>query len=76
MNKVKCMILKIIAIPLISSSWNIFTSAVKRLITINHIQNKSFCLHNIWVCTVYIYYVYINTKTWMYIFKKNMLFIY
>ncbi len=34
-------------------------SAVKRLIVINHIQNKSFCLHNICVCTVYIYYVYI-----------------
>ncbi len=31
---------------------------------INRIQNKSFCLHNIWVCTVYIYYVYINTNTW------------
>ncbi len=30
---------------------------------INRIQNKSFCLHNIWVCTVYIYYVYINTNT-------------
>ncbi len=38
-------------------------SAVKRLITINHIQNKSFCLHNICVCTVYIYYVYANTHT-------------
>ncbi len=25
--------------------------------TINHIQNKSFCLHDICVCTVYIYYV-------------------
>ncbi len=38
---------------------NIYT--VKRLIAINHIQNKSCCLHNICVCTVYIYYVYINT---------------
>ncbi len=27
-------------------------SAVKRLIAINRIQNKSFCLHNICVCTV------------------------
>ncbi len=31
-------------------------SAVKWLITINCIQNKSFCLHNIWVFTVFIYY--------------------
>ncbi len=30
-------------------------SAVKRLIVINHIQNKSFCLLNIYVCTVYIF---------------------
>ncbi len=51
-------------------------SAAKRLIVINRIQNKSFCLHNMCVCTVYIYYVYINTYTSMYIFKKNMLFIY
>ncbi len=27
--------------------------------TINQIQNKSFCLHKICMCTVYIYYVYI-----------------
>ncbi len=32
----------------------LLTSAVKRLIVINRIQNKSFCLHNICVCTVYI----------------------
>ncbi len=32
--------------------------AVKRLIVINRIQNKSFGLHNICVCTVYIYFVY------------------
>ncbi len=32
-------------------------SAVKRLIAINRIQNKSFCLHNICMCTEYIYYV-------------------
>ncbi len=42
-------------------------SAVKRLIVINRMKNK---------CTVYIYYVYINTNICMYIFKKNMLFIY
>ncbi len=29
-------------------------SAVKRLIAISRIQNKSFCLHNKRVCTVYI----------------------
>ncbi len=35
------------------------------------IKNKSFSLHNICVCAVYIYYVYTNTC--MYVFKKNML---
>ncbi len=29
---------------------------------INNIQNKSFCLHNMFV--LYIYYVYINTHTY------------
>ncbi len=38
---------------------------------INRIQNKGFCLHNIYECTVYIYYVYINAYTCMYIFKKK-----
>ncbi len=42
--------------------------AVKQLIMINHIQNKFY----VCVCTVYIYYVYMNTNTWMHIFKKNM----
>ncbi len=55
---------------------HIYFSVVKRLIAINHIQNKSFCLHNICVCSVYIYYVYINTHTCMYIFQKNVFFIY
>ncbi len=54
----------------------IYITAVKRLIVINHIHNKSFCLHNICVCTVYIYYVHINTRTCMYIFQKNMLCLY
>ncbi len=45
-------------------------SAVKRLIVINRIQNKSFCLHNICVCSVYIYYVYINTCTYSIYFEK------
>ncbi len=43
---------------------NIFNiSAVKQLIVINHIQNKSFCLHNIYMCALFIYYVYIKTHT-------------
>ncbi len=54
----------------------IIISAAKRLITINRIQTKSFCLHNICMCAVYIYYVYINTHTCMYIFQKNMLCLY
>ncbi len=45
-------------------------SAVKRLIAINHIQNKSFCLHNICVCSVYICYVYINTHTYSIYFEN------
>ncbi len=51
-------------------------SAGQWLIVINCIQNKSFCVYNICVCTVYIYYVYINTHTCMYIFKQNMLCLY
>ncbi len=54
----------------------IIYSAVKWLIAINRIQNKHFCLHSICECSVYIYYVYINTYTCMYIFKKNMLHLY
>ncbi len=38
----------------------IYFSAFKRLIAINRIQNKSCCLHNICLCTVY-YYVYKST---------------
>ncbi len=34
-----------------------YMCAVKWLIAINHIQNKIYCLHNICVYTVYIYYV-------------------
>ncbi len=39
----------------------IYISAVKWLIAITRIQNKSLCLHNICVSTVYIYFVYIKT---------------
>ncbi len=35
----------------------IIISAGQWLIVINRIQNKSFCLYNICMCTVYIYYV-------------------
>ncbi len=38
-------------------------SAVKGLIDINHIENKSFCLHNICFVSMYIYYVYIYKYT-------------
>ncbi len=51
-------------------------SAVKRLIAINHIQNESFCLHDVCMCIVYIYYVYINTLTCMHIFKKKISYVY
>ncbi len=54
----------------------IYISAVKRLIAINRIQNKSFCLLNICVWTVYIHYVYINTHTCKSRFKKNMFICY
>ncbi len=35
----------------------IIISAGQWLIVINRIQNKSFCLYKICMCTVYIYYV-------------------
>ncbi len=60
------------------------SSAVKRLIAINHIQNKTFCLHNICMCTVFIYYVFINThkhtvyslKIFMCIYIYKFIFLY
>ncbi len=53
----------------------IIFSAVKQLIVINCIQNKSFCLHNTCMCAVYIYYVYkkIHNKCIL-LFQKNILF--
>ncbi len=50
-------------------------SGAKRLIQINRIQNKSFCLHNICVCAVYIYYVYINTHTYSIYFENIYMYI-
>ncbi len=41
----------------------IYISDVKWLIVINRIQNKSFCLHNIWVYCVYLLCVYIKAHT-------------
>ncbi len=38
-------------------------------------QNKSFCLHNICMCAVYIYYVYINTHACIYFRKIGCLYI-
>ncbi len=43
---------------------------------IKHIQNKSFCLHNICVCTVYIYYVYMHTLTYSIYFGNIYMHIY
>ncbi len=52
----------------------IIISAVKRLITINHIRLKCFCFH--YACNVYIYYVYKYTHI-RYIFWKYLrLYIY
>ncbi len=46
------------------------SSAVKWIITITHIQNKSFCLHNICIFTVFIYYVYINIQAYSIYFEN------
>ncbi len=45
----------------------IFVGAGQRLIAINHIQNKSFCIHNMCVYCVYLLRMY--KYTCMYIFK-------
>ncbi len=50
-------------------------SAVKWLITISRIQNKSFCLHNKCVCAVYIYYVYIKTHTYSIYFENIYMYL-
>ncbi len=51
-----------------------FSSPIKKLYyccqTINHIQNKSFCLHNICMCTAFIYYVYINRHAFSIYFEN------
>ncbi len=36
---------------------NINITAGQQLIVINRIQNKSFCLHNICVCTIFNVYI-------------------
>ncbi len=59
---------------LLATAVYIYFSAVRRLIVINHIQNKSFCLNNICVCSVYIYYVYINIHTYSIYFENIYVF--
>ncbi len=52
-------------------------SAVKRLIAINRIQNKGFCLRNIHgVLCIFIMYINMYIHTCTYIFKINVMFIY
>ncbi len=48
-------ICKLYFLPTVTLMLWIWTSAVKRLTAINRIQNKSFCLHNIWVFCVYLW---------------------
>ncbi len=48
------------------------TSTVKRLIAINRIQNKSFCLHNICVYFVYLLRIYKRTHMHEYICIINI----
>ncbi len=55
----------------------VYISAGQQLIAINHIQNKSFCVHNMCVYCVYLLCIYKYTHmTWMYTFKKNTLCLY
>ncbi len=58
-----------------NSIYSMKTSDVKWLIAINRIQNKSFCLHSICMCAVYIYYVYINTHTYGIYFENIYMYI-
>ncbi len=47
--------------------------------TINGIQNKSFCLHNVHIYYVYIYiyiYTYINTHTYSIYFENMYMYIF
>ncbi len=49
------------------------SSAIIRLIAINHIQNKRFCLHNVCLCCLFIMYIYIkHTYMHVYIIFKVM----
>ncbi len=52
------------------------TNAVKRLIAINSIQNKSCWSHNICVYCVYLLCIYKYTRTCIYLRKINMLCLY
>ncbi len=64
-----------ISIIYVYQNHNIMISADKRLVAINRIQNKRICLHNIFVCIVYIYYVYINTHTYSIYFENIYLYL-
>ncbi len=52
----------------------IYISAVKQLTAINRIQNKNNCLHNICMCSVYIY-VCINIHTYSIYFGNIYMYI-
>ncbi len=53
-----------------------YISAVKRLIAINRIQNKSFCLHNICAYCVYLLCIYKYKHMHVYILETYVIFIY
>ncbi len=46
----------------------VFISAVKQLIAINRIQNKSFCVYVVYVCVMYIFIMYIYKYTPMHVY--------
>ncbi len=62
--------------------YSVIISAVERLIAINHIlitsKIKVFCLHNICMFTVHIYYVYIHTnkQTHACIYLRKICYVY
>ncbi len=88
-GSVSCMLLFFFCITcIICYKIHIKICVVKRLIAINRIQNKSFCLHNMCVCVrrmVYrniwmhvceFIYIYINSHTCIHIFLYTIRYIY
>ncbi len=53
----------------------IYCSAGQRLIVINRIQNKSFCLYNICVCAVCIHCVFKKTHTYSIYFENIYMYL-